>query len=101
MSASSREETLRDAHEWAVMMTTGALFPTITPRAVHSISAPVLILGGAKSYPFLAVIDRVLAGLLPHSQTIIFPNAGHQMWLQEPEECRSDVEKFLEEAGIR
>jgi pimeloyl-ACP methyl ester carboxylesterase len=83
------------------MMSTGTLFPTITPRAVHSISVPVLILGGARSYPFLAVIDRVLAGFLPHSQTITFPNAGHQMWLQEPEECRRDVEKFLEEPRIR
>ena len=61
----------------------------------------MLILGGANSYPFLAVVDRVLAGLLPHSQTITFPNAGHQRWLQEPKECRRDVEKFLEKTGIR
>ena len=38
MPQSSRDETLRDAHEWDVMMTTGTLFPAITPRAIRSIS---------------------------------------------------------------
>jgi hypothetical protein len=52
MSQSSREQTLQDAHEWDVMMTTGTLFPAITPQAVRRISEPVLILMGAKSYPF-------------------------------------------------
>jgi pimeloyl-ACP methyl ester carboxylesterase len=101
MSQSSRDQTLRDAHEWDVMMTTGTLFPAITPQAVQRISAPVLILVGAKSYPFLGVIGRELARLLPKSKTIVFPDAGHQMWLQNPEECRNDVEKFLAEYGIR
>src|SRR5258708_8860902 len=31
MSQASRDETLRDAHEWDVMMTTGTLFPEIEP----------------------------------------------------------------------
>lgn len=101
MSQSSRDQTLRDAHEWDVMMTTGTLFPVITPGAVQSISAPALLLMGAKSYPFLGVIGRELARLLPKSKTIIFPDAGHQMWLQDPEACRNDVEMFLAENGIR
>jgi pimeloyl-ACP methyl ester carboxylesterase len=101
MSQSSRDETMRDAHEWDMMMTTGTLFPVITPQAIQRISAPVLILMGAKSYPFLGVIGRELARLLPKSETIIFPDAGHQMWLQDPEACRNDVEKFLAEHGIR
>lgn len=101
MSESSREHTLEDAHEWDVMMTSGTLFPTITPQAVQTISAPVLILMGAKSYPFLGVIGRELARLLPKSETIVFPDAGHQMWLQDPEACRNDVEKFLADFGMR
>jgi pimeloyl-ACP methyl ester carboxylesterase len=51
MSPSSREQTMRDAHEWDVMMTTGTLFPVIEPGAIRKIKAPVLILAGAKSYP--------------------------------------------------
>jgi pimeloyl-ACP methyl ester carboxylesterase len=101
MPQSSRDQTLQDAHEWDVMLTTGTLFPAITPQAVQSISAPVLILMGAKSYPFLGVIGHELARLLPKSRTIAFPDAGHQMWLQDPEACRNDVEEFLADLGIR
>jgi non-heme chloroperoxidase len=101
MPQSSREQTLQDAHEWDVMMTTGTLFPTIMPDAVQRISAPVLILMGAKSPPFLGVIGRDLGHLLPKSQTIVFQDAGHQMWLQDPEECRNNVEKFLTDSAIR
>ncbi len=101
MSQSSRDHTLQEAHEWDVMMTTGTLFPAITSKAVQRISAPVLILMGAKSYPFLGVIGRELARLLPKSETIVFPDAGHQMWLQDPGACRNDVEKFLADFGIR
>jgi len=101
MPQSDRDNTLRDAHEWDVMMTAGTLFPAITPQVVQRISSPVLILLGAKTYPFLELIGRDLATLLPKSRKIVFPDAGHQMWLQEPEECRNDVEKFLANFRIR
>jgi non-heme chloroperoxidase len=100
MNQAAREETLRDAHEWDVMMTTGTLFPEIGPKAVRDIRAPVLLLSGAKSYPFLGLITEELARLLPNRQTIVFADAGHQMWYQEPEVCRKDVEEFLGHAGI-
>jgi pimeloyl-ACP methyl ester carboxylesterase len=100
-SASSREHTLQDAHEWDVMMTTGTLFPNLDPEAVRKITVPVLLLSGAKSYPFLGLITAELARLLPNSENIVFPDAGHQMWYQHPEECRADVEAFLTHAGIR
>ncbi|HKT87889.1 MAG TPA: alpha/beta hydrolase [Candidatus Sulfotelmatobacter sp.] len=100
MSEASRKETLRDAHEWDVMMTTGTLFPDLDPKAVHKISAPTLLLSGAKSYPFLALITQELARLLPNRQDIVLPDAGHQMWYQDPEICRNDVETFLNRAGI-
>lgn len=100
MSQSSRDETLKDAREWDVMMTKGTLFPSISPRALRGISVPVLILSGAKSYPFLGVIGRELARLLPNNRTIFFPDDGHQMWLQDPQACRDDVMKFLSDEGI-
>jgi pimeloyl-ACP methyl ester carboxylesterase len=95
MSDSARQETLRDAREWDVMMTKGTLFPDIEPEAIRGIKVPVLILSGEKSYPFLSLIDEELARLLPNSQRIIVHGAGHQMWFQEPDQCRSAVEEFL------
>lgn len=100
MPESAREDTLRDAHEWDVMMTTGILFPTIEPPTIRRITAPVLLLSGAKSYQFLGLITEELARLLPNRETIVLPDAGHQMWYQAPDVCRRDVETFLVHIGI-
>ena len=58
MSESARQRTLRNAHEWDLMMTTGILFPDIEPPTIRKITAPVLLLSGAKSYPFLGLISE-------------------------------------------
>lgn len=95
-SAADRADTLRDAHEWDVMMTTGTLFPYIDPAAIRKIRLPVLIMSGGKSYPFLSLIDQELARLIPGSRNIVFPNDGHQMWYQSPVLCRRDAEAFFQ-----
>jgi pimeloyl-ACP methyl ester carboxylesterase len=101
MSKSARDETLRDAHEWDVMLTTGTLFPNIAPRAIRKITTPSLLLSGAKSYPFLGLITEELARLLPNREAIVLPDAGHQMWYQAPDVCRKDVETFLTRVGVQ
>jgi len=95
MSPAAQAETLRDAHEWDVMMTTGVLFPAIAPDSIRQIRTPVLLISGAKSFHFLGLIDDELARLLPNSQRLIVPDAGHDMWEQAPELCRTRVEQFL------
>lgn len=101
MTKSARDEALRDTHEWDVMMTTGTLFPDIEPGRIRKIAAPVLLLSGAKSYPFLGLISEELARLLPDGEAIVLPDAGHQMWYQAPEICRKDVEMFFRRIGIQ
>ncbi|HEX3430471.1 MAG TPA: alpha/beta hydrolase [Rhizomicrobium sp.] len=95
MSASNRVATLRDAHEWDVMMTSGTLFPEISPETVRAISVPVLLMSGGKSFRFLALTDEELEFLIPKCQRIIFGDSGHQMWLQHPDEARGYAEVFF------
>ena len=95
MSPEERAEPMSNAREWEVMMTRGTLFPDIDPMAVRSITLPVLIISGGKTMPFLALLDRELAQLIPHSRSIVFEDSGHQMWLQHPVECRDQVEAFF------
>jgi pimeloyl-ACP methyl ester carboxylesterase len=97
MSPTSKKKTLRDAHEWDVMMTKGDLFPLIAPETIRKISIPVLLMSGAKSFPFIHLIDEELAQLLPHNEHFIVPDAGHQMWTQAPELCRQKAEQFLQD----
>lgn len=95
MSGADRAATMRDAREWEVMMTHGTLFPDITPQTVHSVRVPVMIMSGAKSYPFLAYIDQELARLLPDNVNVIYPDVGHQMWVKYPNMSRNDAEAFF------
>jgi pimeloyl-ACP methyl ester carboxylesterase len=95
MSPSDRAAALRDAHEWDVIMTTGELFPEIDPAAIARIRVPVLVMSGGKSPPFLQYIDQELARLIPGSESIVYPDAGHQMWYTSPVLCRNDVEAFF------
>lgn len=100
MPESAHQETLEDAHEWEVMMTTGTLFPDISPTSIQKITVPVLLLSGTKSYPFLGLITEELKRLLPNRENIVLPDAGHQMWYQAPDTCRNGVEAFLARIGI-
>lgn len=95
MSVDSKKDTLRDAEEWNVMLPKGTLFPEISPDAVRAIRVPTLILSGAKSYPFLTLIDAELAKSIRGTRNVIFPDAGHQMWLKHPDECRDLTEEFF------
>ncbi|MGN6517137.1 MAG: alpha/beta fold hydrolase [Rhizomicrobium sp.] len=94
-SAADKADTMKDAHEWDVMMTAGKLFPAIAPESVRAIKTPVLMFSGAQSYPFLGVIDAQIARLLPHVQRFIIPGVGHQMWLQKGDFCRAQASAFL------
>ena len=95
-SDADKAATLKDAHEWEVIFAGGELFPEIRPDEVAAIRAPTLMLSGAKSFPFLGLIDTALTALLPAAQHIVFPNATHQMWLEEPEKCREAVFKLID-----
>jgi len=95
MPLAAQTKTLRDAHEWDVIMTTGVLFPAIEPESIRKIRTPVLLISGAKSFHFLSLIDDELARLLPNSQHLIVPDAGHDMWVKAPELCRTRVEQLL------
>lgn len=97
MSVAAKTQTMRDAREWEVMMTTGTLFPNLDPQALHSLRVPILLLSGGKSYPFLAMTDEELARLLPNARRVVFADSGHQMWFKHPRECRQDAEAFFAE----
>lgn len=98
MTPAERAEEMQNVEEWNVMMTRGTLFPDVTPRQVESLRAPVLLLGGTASYPFLITITLLLKSLMPHAQLVWVQGAGHQMWYQSPAFCRAVTEQFISSA---
>ena len=99
MRPADRADTMRDAHEWDVMMTSGTLFPEIDPAAIRKIRVPVLVMSGGVSYEFLGYIDQEIVRLIPNSRSIVYPDAGHQMWYRYPALCREDAEAFFNAAA--
>jgi pimeloyl-ACP methyl ester carboxylesterase len=98
MSPADQMQTLYNADEWEVILPDGELFPELRPEEVRRIARPALILSGARSYPFLGLIDQALLTLLPQQRRIVFPEAGHQMWMQEPVACREAVFELCRQA---
>jgi pimeloyl-ACP methyl ester carboxylesterase len=95
MNAEAHAETLKNAHEWEVMMTSGTLFPQITAEEVRRIDVPILLLSGGKSYALLRLTDGELERALPRARRIVFADTGHQMWLTHAAECRAYSEEFF------
>ena len=93
----ARQDTLRNAHEWDVMLTEGELFPDLRPEAVQKIKAPTLLLSGDKTFEFLKLIDEELGRLIPNNRRVVLAGATHHLFYEQPEKCRSVIEEFLEE----
>jgi pimeloyl-ACP methyl ester carboxylesterase len=99
MSPVARAETMKGVQEWNVMLPAGTLFPEIAAEQISAITVPTLIMSGGQSYPFLNITDEELARRIPRAQRIVFSDAGHQMWLQHPDEARAFAEAFFASHG--
>jgi pimeloyl-ACP methyl ester carboxylesterase len=95
MPQADRTAALRAAHEWDLMMTSGQLFPELDVAVLRKISVSVLVMSGGTSFPFLQYIDQQLVRLIPGARNIVYPEAGHQMWLVYPQLCRDDAIAFF------
>jgi pimeloyl-ACP methyl ester carboxylesterase len=91
----ARQDTLKNAHEWDVMLTKGELFPDLKPEEIKKIKAPALLLSGDKTFEFLKLIDEELGRLLLNNHRIVLPGATHQMFYEQPEKCRNVISEFL------
>lgn len=91
----ARQDTLKNAHEWDVMLTEGEPFPDLKSEEVKGIKAPTLLLSGNMTFEFLKLIDEELGRLLPNNHRIVLPGATHHMFYEEPEKCRSVIVGFF------
>jgi pimeloyl-ACP methyl ester carboxylesterase len=93
----ARQDALKNAHEWDVMLTQGELFPDLKPEQVERIKAPTLLLSGDRTFEFLKLIDEELGRLIQDSQRVVLVGATHHLFYEQPEKCRSVIEEFLQE----
>lgn len=65
---------------------------------LHAITAPSLVVSGAKDLPDFRLIAATLAGLLPGARLVELPWAGHLPTLERPHELSQLLTAFLREA---
>jgi pimeloyl-ACP methyl ester carboxylesterase len=68
-------------------------------QGVSAIDAPVFVANGDSDPMILPRYSYLLAGLIPHAQVKIYPDAAHGFLFQHHAEFAADVDAFLAGAG--
>lgn len=66
-----------------------------TRDRLHCITMPTLLIGGSQDIIMGERHIQLLQELIPHARLAIIPKAGHQFFLENPEETLSRVSAFL------
>jgi pimeloyl-ACP methyl ester carboxylesterase len=90
-----RRKVMRAARDWAAQTMSTAPFPDLARDAVRRITAPVLMLSGARTIPIHALVDDELKRLLPNAERVVIPDASHDLWTDQPDACRAATLEFL------
>ena len=66
--------------------------------ARKALSMPVLVIAGGKDFQAVVEPQRQFAEDVPNGSSLVYPDAGHFMWADEPERFARDVTAFLARA---
>ena len=67
---------------------------------IKGLATPALIVWGAQDHMINPAAAQIFHGLLPHSQVIIMPGAGHLPMLEQPEKSAADYIAFREKLAL-
>jgi poly(3-hydroxyalkanoate) depolymerase len=62
---------------------------------LHRITAPTLILSGAKDPVVPPINARILGARIPHASVHVVPDTGHLLLMERAEECATLITQFL------
>ncbi len=80
--------------EWEALAFSSDPFPRL-PEGIRALRIPVLFLVGARSQPLFRMVVDELVQAMPHSEVLVIPDAGHEMWESQPASCRKAALGFL------
>jgi len=91
--------SLMQRHAFDVQLAAEDEYPTNdVPFSLSTVTAPTLVVSGAKDLPeFLDVAER-LGGQLPDARTVELPWAGHLPTLERPDELNTLLTDYLQSA---
>ncbi|MGW4896189.1 alpha/beta fold hydrolase [Kitasatospora sp. NPDC004240] len=78
----------------------GAYDPPATRAALGTLDVPVLVLAGRFDLASPPHVVAGLAGLFPHADLVLQPDAGHYPWLDDADAFLATVTGFLDRAPL-
>ena len=90
-----RARIMDDSRDFEALTTSGDAFPPLSREAVSALEQPVLMLSGARTPRMHALLDAELERLLRNVERRIFPEAGHDLWIEAFQEAQDATLAFL------
>ena len=91
-----QNELYRNAKEWKALATSRDAFPMVEVERVKKLNIPTLLLSGSRNAGKMNdLIDGQVVRLIPGAERSIIENAGHEMFLDNPEASNRAIIGFL------
>lgn len=81
--------------EWEAIMTSTDGFPLVARVDVRRLKAPVLMIGGGRTYSFQRITDAELARLVPRVDRTIVENGTHEVCSEQPGACAAAIREHV------
>ncbi|MEK9705861.1 MAG: alpha/beta hydrolase, partial [Paracoccaceae bacterium] len=72
-------------------------FPLISPKELHSLTMPILLIRGSQTEAIHKVIFNSVSAEMPHADKVVIEGSGHSVSQQAPEKFNETVLNFLHE----
>ena len=96
-----RARIMEDSRDFEALTTSTDPFPPLPREAVEALPHPVLLLSGARTPRMHAMLDTEMERMLRHAQRRIFPEAGHDLWIEAFEDAQDSTLAFLLAQDVR
>lgn len=92
-----KDRMRRNVKEMKAVITSGNAYPFVNREKVRRLTLPTLMLSGSSSVATAKFTDPELERLLPKRsrQRIVLQGATHNMWIEQPVQCREAVLEFI------
>jgi non-heme chloroperoxidase len=84
-----------NVNEWHALAVSAHTYPKLDYDRVRGLTVPVLLLSGGANQGFNTLVDGELERLLPDVERVIFPDASHEMFLDDPSASADAMLEFF------
>ena len=84
-----------NAKEWHALAVSADAYPMVEYEKVENMNIPTLLLSGSRSGNMNTLIDSRLADLIPDNKRVVIEDAGHKLFMDNPDGSNRAILDFL------